>query len=79
MTNDELFARQMHNVNQAIFGLAIVINNHLRSQSTPTADGSPSAEVVELDRVMQLFADTHQRLTTIVQEANARPGIILPH
>jgi hypothetical protein len=79
VTNDELFARQIHNVNQAIFGLAVIINTHLHRKYPPLPDGSPAPEVTELNNVMQLFSDTHAKLTQIVQDANARPGIILPH
>lgn len=75
MTNDELAARQLHNLNQALFGIAIATRQLL---DTP-ADTAPHPALAEFDRVMQTFADNLARLTAMVHQANTSSGIILPN
>lgn len=81
MTNEEIAARQLHNLNNAVFGLAVALRRQMEQTLPPPLIGSVATlppELVELDRVMQSFADTLQGITAMVQKANSR-SIILPN
>ena len=82
MTNDEVAARQLHNLNNAVFGIASALRRQLEATIPPVMAGNLAMlppEIVEFDRVMQSFADTLQGITAMVQKANSRSGIILPN
>jgi hypothetical protein len=81
MTNEEVAARQLHNLNNAVFGLAVALRRQMEQTMPVPLVGSVAVlppEIVELDRVMQSFADTLQSITAMVQKANSRQ-IILPN
>ena len=81
MTNEEVAARQLHNLNNAVFGLAIALRRQMEQTLPPPLVGAIATlppEIMELDRVMQSFADTLQTITAMVQKVNSR-SIILPN
>ena len=82
MTNEEVAARQLHNLNNAVFGLAVALRRQMEQTLPPPLIGTIATlppEIQELDRVMQSFADTLQGITAMVQKANNGSGIILPN
>ena len=84
MTNEELFARQIHNLHNAVNGMALVLRQQLLTLPPPlgTVELLQHPAVTDLDRVMQSYHDTLTALTSIVQKANSMntgSGIIVPH
>lgn len=82
MTNEELFARQLHNCNNAIFGLAVALRRQMEVTLPPPLVGAIATlppEIQELDRTMQSFADTLTGLQKAVHKVNHGSGIILPN
>lgn len=82
MTNDEIAARQLHNINNAVFGLAVALRRQMEATMPPPLGGTVEMvpqEIAQLDRVMQTFSDTLQGITLMVEKANSRSGIILPN
>lgn len=81
MTNEEVAARQLHNLNNAVFGLAVALRRQMEQTMPQPLVGAIATlppEIAELDRVMQSFSDTLQSITAMVQKANSR-SIILPN
>ena len=82
MTNDEVAARQLHNLNNAVFAIAVALRRQMEATLPPPLVGSVATlppEISDLDRAMQSFADTLQGITAMVQKANNRSNIILPN
>ena len=80
MTNEELTARQLHNINNAIFGIGVALRRHLEAVGAEVVQ-DPAITLKDFDATMQSYADTLQRITIMVQHANHHQpsGIILPN
>jgi hypothetical protein len=79
MTNDELFARQIHNLQRVTHNIAISLRKHLmQTPQPPGAAPGVNPDIAELDLMMQSFHDTITGLTAQVQKANSRSNLILP-
>ena len=73
MTQAELTARQLHNLNNTMLGVAMVVR-HL-AELPHSGEGN----VQLLDTVMRGFTNELATLTQIVLAENSKPSIILPH
>lgn len=79
MTNDELFARQLANLNQGLRAVALVLYRHLEQQY-PGPGEPPDPLLQDLNKAMQDFHDMLATLQQLVTTANQPPsGIILPN
>ena len=82
MTNEEVAARQLHNLNNAVFGLAVALRRQMEATIPPVMIGAVATippEIEAFDKVMKSFADTLRGIAAMVQKANSRSGIILPN
>jgi len=84
MTQDELTARQLHNINQAVFGIALAVRTVLLAANPTleqplTASDAAATTLAEFDSTMQAFADRLTQFTALVAQQNRGSGIILPN
>jgi hypothetical protein len=82
MTNEEVAARQLHNLNNAVFAIAVALRRQMEATLPPPMIGAVATlppEIEALDKAMQSFADTLQSITSMVHKANNSAGIILPN
>lgn len=75
MTNEELFARQIHNLNRGLHNIALALKLHITAVE-------PEEEVAVLEHLNKSMADFHHTLDSLqeaVRRQNSQGSIILPN